>query len=359
MLAFFHQNLVVGEQGGVERYLATMLRYGANRCLLILGSEAGSGRDGRVIYVALRGPSFLPRWLRFALGIVHDRKRLQEILFDEGVKLIEYSRPELLLVAHFFKGTRVVTMHGTGPQRGDTGKYLVHYASSLLIPKRADRIQIVGRDLSALSPSLHKRVNSRIVSVDAWFDGVFQSFPFPLSPPLRVFYAGRIAPQKNPDLLAKIMVEAKRKYTSRISFVYLGSDYSELEKRGCADIVDDLGLQSAAEVSAIISSCHAGLLCSAFGEGSPFIIAETLACGRLFVASPLPTIIATYSEAVGVILAKDWSLDAFMAALDACFDMLELSDLAALIADGVSQQHASLAVPRYLDGLEHFASNLR
>jgi hypothetical protein len=44
----------------------------------------------------------------------------------------------------------------------------------------------------------------RLRYVDAWYDEVFRVAPFRnLTGPVRVFFAGRLAPMKNPELLFK------------------------------------------------------------------------------------------------------------------------------------------------------------
>jgi glycosyltransferase involved in cell wall biosynthesis len=351
MIAFFHQNPVAGQQGGVERYIATLAHYGQGKCMLVLGDEDRTYVADDVVHVRMRGPSSLPRWSRFVAGILAELALVRKELAQRGVNLIEFSRPELLALAPLLKGKKIVTMHGTGPDRSSKSKYMIHHAFSALVPLTTHRVHVIGRDCSALPQWLQDIVASKIVHIDAWYDDTFKSSPHSPVPPLKIFYAGRLNAQKNPDLLVEVIRSAKDRFGRLVDFVYAGNDYVEIEKRGGQDLVRNLGLMNAEKLSILIQDCHAGILCSGYGEGSPFIIAEALACGRVFIMSPLRTLVETYSQQLGVIIAHDWTVDAYLEAIQRAIDLMSCPESYKDIAQGISQQRASRAVPRLLNTL--------
>lgn len=351
MIALFHQNPVTGEQGGVERYLSTLAHHGPTQCLLVLGTDGTTRIAENTVHVRMRGSKKLPSWLRYVLGVVYDRRFVQIALRDAQVGVIEFSRPELLVLAPFFFAKKVVTMHGTGPNLSDRAKYFIHHAASVLLPLTVKRVHVVGRDSSGIKPWLFKLIRDKVQYIDAWCDDVFTASAPPATPPYRVFYAGRLANQKNPDLLAQVIRTAKARYGTHIEFLYIGNDFSELQARGCRELVSDFGLKTAEQLSLIINTCHVGILCSGFGEGSPFIIAETLSCGRAFVVPPLHTIQETYADHPGVIFSGDWTVDAYLTALESAFALIKDEGAYIKIRERMIPQQASRAVPRLLDSL--------
>lgn len=359
MIALFHQNPVFDQQGGIERYLSTLANYGAQECLLVVGTEGASEILDSVISVRLRGPDFLPRWLRYVIGVIVIQGAIRRVLRKRGVRVIDFSRPELLILAPLFAGKKTVTLHGTGPGLSSRGKYLIHHMATMLIPLVAHRVHVVGRDPSAMKPWLRKFLELRTYYLDAWYDDAFVATEPPRTPPYNVFYAGRLAAQKNPDLLAAVITAAKTRYGSAVNFFFLGNEFAELQARGCGELVTDLGLKSARGMSEAIATFHSGILCSGFGEGSPFIIVETLACGRAFVVPPLATIRETYDGAPGVVISDAWTVDAFLAALGKAFEFMDSRDAHLGISEHVASRRASRAAPRLLESLAELGSHSR
>ena len=195
----------------------------------------------------------------------------------------------------------------------------------------------------------------RLVYVDAWYDESFSQTPLP--PPtadgaLKVFYAGRLAAQKNPKLLFAMIREAARVAPGAFEFHYFGSDYAGFVRAGLGCLVQDHGFLGPKALADAIGSCHFGLLCSAYGEGSPYIVVESLACGRPFVVSSLPTLVAAYGGKVGVrFVARQQAAD-FVAAMIELRDAICAGAIAAsAVAAEVQSRSQSRAIPQLLNAL--------
>jgi glycosyltransferase involved in cell wall biosynthesis len=348
-----HQNDVYGMQGGIERYVSTIVSFSSDRAALASPPISCSGITHFATLAS--GPRAAPQWLRFLLGLVRQRRAFKAWLDANDIGIVEYSRPEYALVAWLFSGKRVFTIHGTGPGPGQRTHFLLHHACCLLLPFVADRVQVVGRDPSGLMQGVRALLGRRLVYVDAWYDASFS--PTPLPPPtadgaLKVFYAGRLAAQKNPELLFAIIREAARIAPRAFEFHYFGSDYAGFARAGLGSLVHDHGFLGPKALADAIGACHFGLLCSAYGEGSPYIVVESLACGRPFVVSSLPTLVAAYGGKIGVrFVARQQAAD-FVAA------MIELRDalctgaiVASAVAAEVQSRSQSRAIPQLLNAL--------
>lgn len=356
-VAFFHQNDVFARQGGVERYLATLLNCAEGRAKLASAPLAYPRADH--FAVKDRGPKGAPQWLKFLLGLFAQRREIRAFLREHNVKVLEFSRPEYLLASWLFSGARVVTIHGTGPDASQRLHFLLHHLCCLLLPFCADRVQVVGRDRSGLLRLAQRLLGRRIVHIDAWRDDRFAPTPLPRltdDAPLRLFYAGRVAAQKDPALLFAIIREAVNAHPKKFEFHYFGSDYVAFVRAGLGDVVQDGGFLDASALAAAIGACHAGILCSAYGEGSPFIVIESLACGRPFALSPLPTLVEAYEGVAGAHIVARREAKAFVAALlQIRGDMLAGRVDPFAIAAGVADRAQSRAAPRLLSELAALA----
>lgn len=352
-VAFFHQNDVFGaEGGGVERYIATLVTRVPGRAALVCPPITG---DARRHFATPRGFARLPRWIAFMLGVVMQMRAIRAFLRDNDVGVLEFSRPEYALIACLFAGRRVFTIHGTGPVRHDHARYLIHYACCFLLPLLADRVQIVGRDRGGLPRLVARALKARLTHVDAWHDDRFRPAPLAESGgPLKVFYAGRVAAQKNPELLFAL-IRAAAAQGGEFEFHYFGADYARFGEAGLAHAIVDHGFLQPEALAQAIADCHVGVMCSGWGEGSPFIIVEALACGRPFVLPPLPTLTQTYAGFPGVAFAARYDVAAFLDALRALREDLRSrrltpQNIAARVADR-AQSRAALALLEQLESL--------
>ena len=276
-VVFFHQNEVLGAQGGIERYLATLLEQAGESGFLVTGTSSGGDARaaGSRFVVPLPLQKIAPRWLSYALGVMLSSRRIRRAIDRLRPHTLEFSRPHYVVFSWVFRGTKVFTVHGTGPPRSERANYWIHYISCLLLPFAADVVQIVGRDHSGLPSLTARSMAKRLRYVDAWYDEVFRVAPFrnPAGP-LRVFFAGRLAPMKNPELLFKIIIEtASQRLDRRFEFQYFGADEDKIPVSLRRTLISS-GLLDVEQLANAITDCHAGLLCSGYGEGSPFIVVE-------------------------------------------------------------------------------------
>lgn len=339
LYAFFHQNDVCDAQGGIERYVDTLLAAAGDEALLI--SEPPARPAANRLGLSLpRLPG--PKWIPFALAVWGALGRIRARLAAAPRRVLEFSRPEYVVFAFALPGAKVFTIHGTGPGRGERAKRAIHDAACFLLPFVADRVQVVGRDDGGLSASVIRRLGPRLAHVDAWYADRFTATPMPKSDRTIVFYAGRIVEQKNPKLLFEIVRRGKERFGDAVEFRYFGKDTEEIAKAGLSDVVACTGLLDANGLTRAIGECHVGVMCSHFGEGSPFVVVETLACGRPYVLSPLPTLTGAYGANPNVRFATDWTADAF---LDAIMGVKADIDAGRIEAEAVRASVADRAEP--------------
>ncbi len=317
-VAFFHQNNVFQTQGGIERYVATIFDGAPEGVVLV--TAPGPRESPRLFEVEVKLSAAAPRLIGFLRAVFSQRRSIDAFLRESGVQVMEFSRPEYIIAGLLFRGKRVVTIHGTGPSASHRVNYLVHHACCLLLPFVADQVQIVGRDPSGVPRIARRLLGRRITYLDAWHDECFAPAhlpPLENAGALRVFYAGRIAPQKNPELLFEIIRLAAREASSDFEFHYFGSDFEVFEREGLGDLVVNHGFLGPEALAEAIRSCHLGIMCSAFGEGSPYIVVEALACGRPFVLPTLSTLRAAYDNFEGVYFVERYSARDYLAAMAA------------------------------------------
>ena len=352
MLVHFHQNDVTDAQGGIERYIDTLLPAAGADALLVCEPPARPAPN-RLGLTLPKIPG--PKWIPFALAVSANIGTIRARLKASPHRVLEFSRPEYVTFAWALPGAKVFTIHGTGPGKGEKAKRLIHDLACWALPFVADRVQVVGRDDSGLSPSVVARLGRRLAHVDAWFDDRFAATPLPSSDRTIVFYAGRIVEQKNPKLLFDIIRKGKERFGDRIEFRYFGSDVERIREAGIADLVTCTGLLDARGLADAIAECHMGLMCSHFGEGSPFIIVETLACGRPYVLSKLPTLTGAYADNIGVRFAPDFTAEAFLDEITALKADLDVDLTADRIHEAVADRSKAVATRTLLNELEAIA----
>ena len=354
-VVFFHQNEVLGAQGGIERYLATLLEQAGESGFLV--TEASSNGDvpraGSRFGVPLPLQKIAPRWLSYALGVMLSSRRIRRALDRLRPHTLEFSRPHYVVFSWMFSGTKVFTLHGTGPPRSERANYWVHYISCLLLPFAADVVQVVGRDHSGLPSLTARSMAKRLRYVDAWYDEVFRVAPFrnPAGP-LRVFFAGRLAPMKNPELLFKIIETASQRFDGRFEFRYFGADEDKipvslrqtfissglLNVRQLANAIADIVTQVSFAPDTV-RALHSLL-------SRPWRAAEDLSCRHCQV-SLRPTKISR-----GIVFASTHSVDAFIDALVRMDDAIKGGLTPQLIAQDVSNRSATVMARQILEHLE-------
>ncbi|WP_424360278.1 glycosyltransferase [Methylocystis parvus] len=352
-VAFFHQNDVFETQGGIERYVATIFEGAPERVVLV--SAGGPRKSARLFGLDVKPSTGAPRWVQFLRAVFAQRKAISAFLQDNDVQVLEFSRPEYIFLGLLFPGKRAVTIHGTGPGPGNRLHWLLHHACCLLLPFLADRVQIVGRDPSGVPKVALRMLGEKVAFFDAWYDESFTPAPLPplaKADPLRIFYGGRIAPQKNPKLLFEIIRESARLAPGDFQFHYFGADFDAIEREGLADLVVNHGFLGPQALAEAMRSCHLGLMCSAFGEGSPYVVVEGLACGRPYILPTLPTLRAAYHGNVGVRFVERYSAQAYLAAMRAVRSEMLAGDIDSMkIAAEMTSRARSHAVPRLVHDL--------
>jgi glycosyltransferase involved in cell wall biosynthesis len=357
-IAFFHQNDVFETQGGIERYVATIFTGAPDRVALVCA--AGPRKSPRIFDVDVEPLAGAPRWIRFLGAVFAQRKAIAAFLQENNVQVLEFSRPEYIFLGLLFPGKRAVTIHGTGPGPGNRLHWLLHHACCLSLPFLADRVQIVGRDPSGVPKIARRLLDARVAYLDAWHDEAFAPAPLPPldeTKPLRVFYGGRIAPQKNPKLLFDIIREVARAAPREFEFHYFGADFDAFRREGLGHLVTDHGFLGPAPLADAMRSCHLGLMCSAFGEGSPYVVVEGLACGRPYILPTLPTLRAAYAGKEGVRFVERYSASDYVAAMaDIRAAILAGKVDPARIAAEMAPRGRSRAVPKLVDELSRLAT---
>lgn len=352
MLVHFHQNDVTDAQGGIERYIDTLITAAGPDALLV--SEPPARPTPQVLGLPLpKIPG--PKWIPFAVAVWTHIGVLRARLATSTRRVLEFSRPEYVTFAWALPGAKVFTIHGTGPGAGETAKRLVHDLACWFLPFVADRVQVVGRDDSGLSPRVVRRLGDRLAHIDAWYDDRFTAVPMPEDDRTIVFYAGRIVAQKNPKLLFEIIRRGKARFGDGIEFRYFGKDVDRLREAGVADLVTCTGLLDADGLARAIAQCHMGLMCSHFGEGSPFIVVETLACGRPYVLSKLPTLRAAYAGNIAVRFAADFTADAFLDEIESLRHDIANDLTADAVRESVADRSKSVATRTLLHELDALA----
>jgi glycosyltransferase involved in cell wall biosynthesis len=355
-VVFFHQNDVVDQQGGIERYLSTLIEQAGANSLLVSEARSEQARAGTAsrIGVSMPLPNMLPKWLSYVIGVMYSVREIRRAIQHLGPCTLEFSRPEYVLFSWMFRGAKVFTFHGSGPARSEGAKYWIHYISSLMLPFAADVVQIVGRDPGGLPQITYARMATRIRYIDAWYDDVFRVTSFKgVDGPLRVFFAGRLASMKNPELLFKIVEAGSRSSARTFEFRYFGADEEQIPDGALRQKFRSYGLLNAQQLATAIADCHVGILCSRYGEGSPFIVVETLACGRGFILPPLPGLLDAYRDCGGIMFALDYTVDAFIEALAKMQDAIRNGLTPEAIASDVSGRSKGAMARQILQRLEH------
>jgi len=111
-------------------------------------------------------------------------------------------------------------------------------------------------------------------------------------------------------------------------------------------------LLNAQQFAVEIANCDIGILCSGYGEGSPFIIVEALACGRGFILPPLEGLLEAYRGFHGIVFAAAHTVEAFVDALIKMDDAIKDGLSPEVVAHDVLNRSTSVAAQQVLQRLE-------
>lgn len=358
MIAFLHQHEVRGRQGGIERYLETLLDVECGASMLVALSEETSNTPSRLFIKDLL-PQNLPSWFKYTVSALFQVRAIKARFEQEGVCVAELSRPEYIVFASLLGVRTVVTIHGTGPTKRRLAAFLTHHFFAFLCSVLVHEVQIVGFDSSGLSRLAKWIARSKIRHIHAWADDVFVYKPIQARTDrfLNILYAGRLSEQKDPGLLFDII-----RHTSIIApeykFHYCGADYDVITSHGLSSLVTNHGMLNSRELSNVISASDLTVLTSSHGEGSPFIVIETLASGRFCVLSDLPTLRDAYATKPGVLLVEERTPEAYVAAFSKINQAIDAGDDGARISEAVSDRKKSVMARRHIDHLKSLVGTL-
>jgi hypothetical protein len=111
-IAFFHQNEPDGNQGGVERYLSTILSGNPDSSLLV--TETSKVERLQRITVTVSNNSYMPKGMRYLHALLRDRKRIKSVLSKANVTALGRNYSFLLF---FLSSERHLRYTGWGRQR--------------------------------------------------------------------------------------------------------------------------------------------------------------------------------------------------------------------------------------------------
>jgi glycosyltransferase involved in cell wall biosynthesis len=318
-------------QGGIERYLSTVLNGNPYNSFLVTEDDLSKRPQRIAIRVSSNGR--IPKGMRYLLALLRERNSIKLALAKNDLTAFEFSRPELALFAWLLRGHKTFTIHGLGPPKKDALAYLIHRISCLVLPYAANVVQVFGRDPSGIPAAVVEKLQKRIKFIDAWYDQVFTLSDMPpMKPKILISIGGRLSAQKNPSLLFEVVRAVARDSNLNVEFRYHGADGEVVRSAGLENMIHCQALLTLDELADEIRLCHAGIMCSAYGEGSPFTIVESLACGRPFIAPPLRTLTDAYANIPSVIFASDWTVSSYLAAI---------RDLQSRLQNGLTAQAVS------------------
>jgi glycosyltransferase involved in cell wall biosynthesis len=194
-------------------------------------------------------------------------------------------------------------LHGEGapPLKMDSllkNYRFVHNVNERLAVLAADKFLCVNPIITERIRKTYPRHAHKIDTLSTWVDTkTFFPLPFPDDGTFRVAYAGRLDLFKSPPLMFKTMARLRDKMGPGVEFHYMGtSDPGRFPEFKLIEPITTLhGFKSAAGVSKVLGTAHAGILTSEF-EGMPFAVLESLGSGRPMGAIHLPQLESVVKE---------------------------------------------------------------
>jgi glycosyltransferase involved in cell wall biosynthesis len=303
--------------GGIETHVRLMLsRHPDDISVLLVGiDERGDLPVGKVVRLDVAGRTidFLPVihipekaihaaakvlsqsvTLRFALAALRHLLKIRRLARASSATT-EIERFELALIARAVGNPVVQVVHGEG-SRGDKMDSLIkrywwlHSLNEKVALGLAARVVGVNpniiRRFEREMPQIARKAEMLTVSVDT---ERFPAAPFSARDVFRIVFAGRLDAFKDPPLMFDTLGHLHAELDGKVEFHYIGTSDPTLEPafEAIAPFTVRHGFQDAAGVSAIMRSCHAGILTSYF-EGMPCYLLELLSSGRPIGAVRLP-----------------------------------------------------------------------
>lgn len=303
--------------GGIETHVRMMLaRHPADFSVLLVGmDERGDLPIGVPTRIDIDGRTidFLPVvhipddtihsaakklhqsvTLRYALGALRHLPLVRRLARGASAST-EIERFEFALIARAIGNGVVQIVHGEGSKDDKMDSLIkrfwwIHRLNEGIALRLANRVVAVNANIvrryEREMPAVARKAEMLTVSVDT---DRFPSAPFPEDDTFRIVFAGRLDAFKDPPLMFRTMARLHEALGGRFAFHYIGTSDPTREPAFAeiAPFTVRHGFQTAAGVSAIMRSCHAGVLTSFF-EGMPCYLLELLASGRPCGAIRLP-----------------------------------------------------------------------
>ena len=295
--------------GGVETHVRLMLsRHPDNVSVLLVGiDERGDLEIGKPVQVDFDGRriDFLPVvhipgdtlhaaaktisqsvTLRFTLGVVRQLLTIRRLSAGDSAST-EIERFEQAIPARLIGHPVVQLVHGEGT-KGDKMDTVLgrHWWLYRLLEKIALTLatRVVAVNPNIISryeremPRIARKSEFMTVSVDT---ERFPAAAFPADDVFRVVFAGRLDAFKDPPLMFETLRRLHAKLGGKLEFHYVGTSDPHRDKEFAAiePFTVRHGFQTGDGVSAIMRTCHAGILTSYF-EGMPCYLLEALSSGR-------------------------------------------------------------------------------
>lgn len=304
--------------GGIETHIRHILRNHPDEVDLLLAGidEIGDLRPGTPVDLSFgeRNITFLPlaripaeearvsaarlsksTTLRFVLGGIRHLTALRRLIRDR-LATADLPRVEFAVLPYLLGLPYVLGIHADLAKVGSTDSLLKRYAAlrqwseGFAFRKAAHVFAVnpeIAASLLARYPFLGGRCDALPVPVDT---ALFSPTPFPPADPFRIAYAGRLDDVKDPELMFEAIAALEERMPGRVAFDLIGAAdptrFSSFAR--IARLTVRHGARSAGEVAAILRGAHCALMTS-HSEGLPCFLLETLASGRAFVGTALPS----------------------------------------------------------------------
>ncbi len=325
--------------GGLETFIRDMIGFlPADFAFLMIGVDAkGDLPLGKVSRISFRGREidFLPvlsfpddrareaaRSLKdsinfqFMQGLITYLPAVRRTLRERPTS-VDLQRVEFATLVRMLGIPFVQMLHGEGAPRLQMDSLLksyryVHNVNEWLAVRACDKFLCVNPIITDRIRKTYPFAAHKIDTLSTWVDTrTFATRPFPVDDGFRIAFAGRLDLFKVPPLMFKTVARLADKIGPGVEFHYMGTSDPERfpEFAAIRDRTRLHGFKTAAGVSEVLASAHAGILTSEF-EGMPFSVLETLGVGRPVCAIHLPQLASVIRDGVsGHLVARSGDID--------------------------------------------------